>query len=79
MNFFHTMSLFWKNPFINPWDAVWRHTLWQGRKILNLFPTNIHREKFEVRVANRAVANGTGALAGTQRITSLGRLDFRSA
>jgi FkbM family methyltransferase len=62
MNFFHTMSLFWKNPFINPWDAVWRHTLWQGRKILNLFPTNIHREKFDVRVANRAVANGTGAL-----------------
>lgn len=61
MNFFHTVSLFWKNPFIKPWRATWRHMMWQGRKALNRFPCNISLRKITLRVANRTVA-GIGAL-----------------
>jgi FkbM family methyltransferase len=69
-NFLRTISSFSSNHFVSKRVAVWRHTLWQGRKILNLFPYDIPMGKFDVRVADRAVANGIGAM-----VNALGYFD----
>jgi FkbM family methyltransferase len=62
MNFFRTMSSFYKNPFINPYCATIRHAGWAFRKLLNLFPYDIKIDKITVRIADRSIANGCGAL-----------------
>jgi FkbM family methyltransferase len=62
INFFRTAALFWKNPFINPYQALWRHFLWQMRKVANRFPCDLRFPGFVVRIADRMVANGPGAL-----------------
>lgn len=62
MNFFRTVSFFWKNALISPWLSLFRHTCWQGHKVLSRFPCDIHLEDITIRVTKRAVANGAGAL-----------------
>lgn len=62
MNFFKTVSFFYQNKFVNPITATLRHTGWQFRKALNLFPYDLRVQNFVVRVADRSIANGCGAL-----------------
>jgi FkbM family methyltransferase len=69
-NFFRTISSFSSNNFVDKRAAIWRHSLWQIRKIFNLFPHDIPVGNFKVRVANKAVANGVGAM-----VNALGYFD----
>lgn len=62
MNFFRTISSFYKNSFINSHCATIRHIGWVFRKLLNLFPYDIKIDKLTVRIADRSIANGCGAL-----------------
>jgi FkbM family methyltransferase len=62
-NFFRTVSVFYQNPFINPYLASLRHIGWAFRKIFNLFPCEVQLGDRNVRIPNRAIANGSGALA----------------
>lgn len=61
-NFPRTVSVIYKNKFINPHFAVFRHIMWVLRKIFNLFPCDLKLGNQTVRIANRSVANGNGAL-----------------
>ena len=61
-NFLKTVSLIWRDPFISPYVATGRHVIWQLRKALNLFPTDVWVRGRVFRVADRSVANGCGAL-----------------
>jgi FkbM family methyltransferase len=61
-NFFRTVSVFYENRFINPNEAILRHSAWQVRKILNIFPHDLHIQGITVRIRDRAIANGCGAL-----------------
>ena len=75
-NFFRTINLFKRNHYVNWWVAVWRHTLWQGRKILNLFPCDIPMGRFVVRIADRSVANGVGAMINALRYYDPNNMHF---
>lgn len=61
-NFFRTVSVFYENPFINPWQATLRHLVWQIRKFFNVFPCDLNLEGLIVRIRDRGIANGCGAL-----------------
>lgn len=66
MQFFKTISLFFSNPFINPYLAIFKHIKWQFIKIANLFPQTIHiHDDLCVRIyrdssAIGALINGMG-------------------
>jgi len=62
-NFFRTVSVFYRNPFINPYLALLRHVGWAFRKIFNLFPCEVQLGDRRLLIPNRAIANGSGALA----------------
>ena len=62
MNFFQTVSAFHKNTYVNPYGATLRHVGWQFRKLFNCFPCDLKFRGFVVRVADRSIANGCGAL-----------------
>ncbi len=62
MNLFRTIRSFYQNPYINPSVATLRHIGWQFRKGLNLFPYDLMLSNFMVRIADRSIANGCGAL-----------------
>ncbi len=61
-NFFRTASIFYRNPYINPHWAVLRHIGWQWRKLMNAFPYDVNLGRIKMRVHDRSVANGCGAL-----------------
>ena len=61
-NFFKTVSVFYKNKFVSPEVATIKHCIWQIRKLLDLFPCDIAVHDFKVRISNRSIANGCGAL-----------------
>ena len=61
-NFFRTVSIIYKNKFVNPYFATFRHVLWAFRKVFNIFPCDLKLGGLIVRVANLSVANGIGAL-----------------
>jgi len=63
INFFRTISVFYQNPFINPYLASLRHIGWAFRKIFNLFPCEVQLGDRSLLIPNRAIANGSGALA----------------
>jgi FkbM family methyltransferase len=62
MNFFRTLRIFRRNPFINPQWAAVRHVGWQLRKGLNRYPCVLTVDGIEIEIRNRAIANGCGAL-----------------
>lgn len=62
-NFFRTVSIFYQNPYINPYVASSRHIGWAFRKIFNLFPCEIQFGDRALRIPNREIANGSAALA----------------
>jgi FkbM family methyltransferase len=61
-NFFRTVSIIYKNKFVNPYFAVFRHSMWALRKLFNIFPCDLKLGDQVVRIANRSIANGNGAL-----------------
>ena len=61
-NFYRTTSLFFNNPYVNPYIATLKHIGWQFRKAMNLFPYDLTEKGFIVRIGNRVIANGCGAL-----------------
>lgn len=61
-NFFRTLSVFYQNPFVNPYIASLRHIGWALRKILNLFPCKVQLGDRILQIPNRSIANGSGAL-----------------
>lgn len=61
-NFLKTVSMLYKNSYINPNIAVMRHILWQFRKITNNFPYKVNFERFEVMVKNKSIADGARCL-----------------
>lgn len=62
INFLRTVTIIFKNKFVNPYFAVFRHILWALRRLFDFFPCDLKLGKQVVRVANRSVANGNGAL-----------------
>lgn len=62
ISFFNTVSIFYRNPFINPNLAIIRHIFWQLRKIFNLFPCRLRLKNFKIIIKNRDIANGCGGL-----------------
>ncbi|HXF63696.1 MAG TPA: FkbM family methyltransferase [Caldilineaceae bacterium] len=62
MNFLHTLTVFHRQRFTNPYLASARHIAWQVRKIFNQFPCVLHVERLRVEIGNKTVANGCGAL-----------------
>lgn len=62
-NFFRTVSVFYRNPFINPYLASLRHIGWAFRKIFDMFPCEVQLGDRSLRIPNRTIANGSGALA----------------
>lgn len=70
LNFFRTVSIINKNKYINPYVGVFRHVMWALRKLFNIFPCDLKLGDQLVRIANRSIANGNGAL-----INSMGYYD----
>lgn len=61
-NFFRTVSVIYKNNFINPYFAVFRHFIWALRKLFNIFPCDLKLGDQVIRIANRSMTNGSEAL-----------------
>jgi FkbM family methyltransferase len=61
-NFFKTLSFFRQNRFIDPNWATLKHIGWAFRKTLNCFPCDLQVGSLSIRIANRTIANGVGAL-----------------
>jgi FkbM family methyltransferase len=61
-NFLRTVSIIYKNKFVNPYAAIFRHSMWAFRKLFNKFPYDLRLYGQIIRIPNRAVANGSGAL-----------------
>jgi FkbM family methyltransferase len=62
LNFFRTVSIINKNKYINSYVGIFRHVLWVLRKLFNIFPCDLKLGDQLIRVANRSIANGNGAL-----------------
>lgn len=62
MNFLRTVSVFYRNPFVNPHWAILKHVAWQFRKITNKFPYELNFNGFKVIIRNKVIANGCGSL-----------------
>jgi FkbM family methyltransferase len=61
-NFFRTISIINKNKYINSYVGVFRHIMWVLRKLFNIFPCDLKLGDQLIRIANRSIANGNGAL-----------------
>jgi len=61
-NLLRTISIFFRNPYINPYWAGVRHLAWQFRKMSNAFPCDIVLDGLRIRIHDRSIANGCGAL-----------------
>jgi len=65
--FLNTVSIFKKNKFVNYYKALFRHMIWQIRKILNLFPCKIKLPGFNIIIHDRSIANGCGGLLNSMQ------------
>lgn len=61
-NFKNTILFINNNSFVNKYNAISKHLIWQLRKIFNFFPVVLKLKKFNIVIKDKNIANGCGGL-----------------